>query len=139
MHSGILPSHKRDIGHEANKFAAGFLLPEKEIKKDFSFKEGITIALLGELKRKWKVSMIALLHRADDLGFVTKNQKQYLLQQFNTLRIRRREPVELDFPQEKPTLLRDLITKYKNAHKFSAKELAASLHLEVEEFMQRYN
>lgn len=137
MHTGVLPSHKRDISHEANMFAAGFLLPESEIKKDLE--KGITIPLLGELKRKWKVSMIALLYRAFDLGLVTENQKQYFLAQFNTMKIRRREPPELDFPQEKPKLLRDLITKYKTAHKYSAKELAASFHLEVEEFMSRYS
>ena len=136
MHTQTLPSHDRDISHEANMFAAGFLLPENEVKKDFE--KGITIALLGEMKRKWKVSMQSLLFRASDLGFLTDNQKKYMLAQFNTLQIRRREPIELDFPKEKPHLLRDLITKYKNAHKFSTKELATSLHLEVEEFMIKY-
>ena len=136
MHTQTLPSHDRDISHEANMFAAGFLLPENEVKKDFE--KGITIALLGEMKRKWKVSMQSLLFRAADLGFLTDNQKKYMLAQFNTLQIRRREPIELDFPKEKPHLLRDLITKYKNAHKFSTKELATSLHLEVEEFMIKY-
>ena len=136
MHTQTLPSHDRDISHEANMFAAGFLLPESEIKKDFE--KGITIALLGELKRKWKVSMQSLLFRSADLGFLTDNQKKYLLAQFNQQNIRRREPIELDFPKEKPHLLRDLITKYKNAHKFSAKELASSLHLEMEEFMSKY-
>lgn len=136
MHTQTMPSFDRDISHEANMFAAGFLLPESEIKKDFE--KGITIPLLGELKRKWKVSMQSLLFRSADLGFLTDNQKRYLLQQFNTMKIRRREPPELDFPKEKPRLLRDLITKYKNAHKFSVRELAQSLHLEQEEFMSRY-
>jgi Zn-dependent peptidase ImmA (M78 family) len=138
MHTNTMPSFDRDISHEANMFAAGFLLPESEIKKDFSVDKGITIPLLAELKRKWKVSMISLLYRAADLGFVNDNQKRYLEQQFNQMKIRRREPPELDFPQEKPRLLRDLITKYKNAHRFSVKELAQSLHLEQEEFMKRY-
>lgn len=137
MHSHSLPSHERDIAHEANMFAAGFLLPENELKKDFE--SGITIALLGELKRKWKVSMIALLYRAADLGFLTDNQKKYLLSQFNQLKIRRREPIELDFLKEKPLLFRDLILKYKNAHKFTSKELAASLHLEHDEFMVKFS
>ena len=82
--------------------------------------------------------MQSLLFRSADLGFLTDNQKKYLLAQFNQQNIRRREPIELDFPKEKPHLLRDLITKYKNAHKFTSKELAASLHLEVEEFMSKY-
>lgn len=137
MHTGTMPSRDRDISHEANMFAAGFLMPEAEIKKDF---EGsITIPLLADLKRKWKVSMQALLFRSADLGFLSDNQKKYLLAQFNQLKIRRREPMELDFPKEKPKLLRDLITKYKNAHRFSLKELAQSLLLEEEEFIARYN
>lgn len=136
MHVNTMPSFDRDISHEANMFAAGFLMPEAEIKKDFE--KGITIPLLGELKRKWKVSMQALLYRSADLGFLTDNQKNYLLKQFNLLKIRRREPPELDFPQEKSKLLRDLIMKYKNAHKYSIKELAQAFHLEQEEFMSRY-
>lgn len=141
MHTGTMPSYDRDISHEANLFAAGFLMPETEIRKDFEKGQGqasITIPLLGELKRKWKVSMIALLYRSADLGFLTDNQKRYLLQQFNQLKIRRREPMELDFPKEKPKLLRDLITRYKNADRFSVKEMAQSLHLDQEEFISRY-
>jgi Zn-dependent peptidase ImmA (M78 family)/DNA-binding XRE family transcriptional regulator len=137
MHTQTLPAHDRDISHEANVFAAGFLLPESEVKKDFE--KGVTIPLLGDLKRKWKVSMISLMYRAVDLDFLTENQKKYLLSQFNQMQIRRREPIELDFPKEKPHLLSNLIMKYKNAHKYSAKELAASLHLELEEFMSKYS
>lgn len=139
MHAFTMPSFERDISHEANVFAAGLLMPESEIKKDFSVEKGISIPLLAELKRKWKVSMQALLFRAADLGFLTGNQKRYLLQQFNTLKIRRREPPELDFPKEKPRLLRDLITKYKNAHQFSLKEIAEQFHLEEQDFMSKYS
>lgn len=136
MHSKTVPSFDRDITHEANIFAAGFLLPENEIKKEFE--NGVTIPLLGELKRKWKVSMQALLYRASDLGFLTENQKHYLLKQFNQLKIRRREPPELDIPKEKPVLLRGLVTKYKSTHRFSVKEMAEILNLTDEEFLNKY-
>jgi Zn-dependent peptidase ImmA (M78 family) len=43
----------RDVGKEANAFATAFSMHAKEILKDF--KDGITIPLLGQLKRKWKV------------------------------------------------------------------------------------
>ena len=137
MHAETQPSYDRDIAHEANMFAAGFLLPEGEIKKDFE--KGISIALLGELKRKWRVSMIALLYRAVDLGFLNPNQKKYMLSKFNQLKIRRREPIDLDFQKEKPRLMRDLILTYKNVNKFTFKELAASLHLGPEEFTNKYS
>jgi Zn-dependent peptidase ImmA (M78 family)/DNA-binding XRE family transcriptional regulator len=137
MHTFNQVASNRDVSHEANQFAAEFLMPEKEIRKDF--KDGITVPLLGELKRKWKVSMIALLYRADDLGYMTENQKRYVLQQFNELKIRRREPIELDVPVEKPELIRKWLTELKTKQKLDAKGLAARLHLNTDEFIELYN
>lgn len=137
MHAFTINSMDRDIDHEAKKFAAEFLMPEKDIKKDL---EGdITLGKLGELKRKWKASMQAILYRACDMGLVTDNQKRYILGQFNALNIRRREPQEFDIPAEKPVLLRDLITKYKMAQRLSMKELAGMFHLSQDEFETMYS
>jgi Zn-dependent peptidase ImmA (M78 family) len=138
MHTFNIVDADRDVAHEANQFAAEFLMPEKEIKKDFDDRN-ITVALLGELKRKWKVSMIALLYRADDLGYLTENQKRYILQQFNELKIRRREPIELDVPVEKPQLIRKWLTELKTKQKLDVKGLAARLHLNTDEFIELYN
>lgn len=137
MHLQNPPAFKRDISHEANMFAAAFLMPAKEIKDDFD--DNITIPKLAELKKKWKVSMQALLYRASDLGLLTDNQKRYLLQQFNVLNIRRREPVELDIPKESPVLLRNLITKYKTTQGFNIRGIAGFFHLQTEEFTAMYS
>jgi Zn-dependent peptidase ImmA (M78 family)/DNA-binding Xre family transcriptional regulator len=137
MHTfNVVPSD-RDISHEANAFAAEFLMPAKYIKEDF--KNGVTIPILGELKRKWKVSMIALLYRADDLGFITPNQKRYLIQQFNQLKIRRREPIELDIPTEQPKLVKRWIADYRAKTKLGVVEMAALLCLNVDEFLELYS
>ena len=102
MHTFNSVSPERDISHEANQFAAEFLMPARHIKEDF--KNGITIPILGELKRKWKVSMIALLYRADDLGLVTPNQKRYLIQQFNQLKFEGVNPLNWIFLLKNPDL-----------------------------------
>ena len=136
MHTFTSVDWNRDIGHEANLFAAEFLMPEKEMKKEF--KDGITLALLAELKRKWKVSMISLLYRADDLGFLSDNQKRYLVQQFNDKKIRRREPVELDVAAEQPSLVRSWISDLKKKQKLDVTGLAAELHLNMDEFIELY-
>lgn len=137
MHTYTNPSFERDISHEANLFAAEFLMPEKDIKPDL---EGdLTIPRLAELKRKWKVSMQSILYRANDLEIISDNQKRYLLEQFNTLNIRRREPAELDVPIEKPTALRDLIISFKNKSKKSVKEVADFFNLEREDFLEKYS
>jgi Zn-dependent peptidase ImmA (M78 family)/transcriptional regulator with XRE-family HTH domain len=136
MHSNsIVPMH-RDVSKEANAFAAAFLMPAKEIMKDF--KDGITIPLLGELKRKWKVSMIALLYRADDLGLVTANQKRYILQQFNQLQIRKREPMELDAATEVPKLTKQWVAEYRQKTKLGTVEMAAIFCMYVDEFLDWY-
>lgn len=136
MHTfNVVPS-QRDISHEANAFAVEFLMPAKYIKEDF--KNGITIPILGESKRKLKVSMIALLYRADDLGFVTPNQKRYLVQEFNQLKIRRREPIELDIPTEQPKLIKEWIANYRKKTKLGVVETVALLCLKVDEFLELY-
>lgn len=137
MHAHTNPSFDRDTGHEANLFAAEFLMPEEDIRPDF--KVDVTVNSLAELKRKWKVSMHALLFRAEDLGCISKNQKTYLLTQFNQLQIRRREPRELDVPVEKSKLMRDLITNYRRAQRLTIREMAGCLNLTEEEFIKIYS
>jgi len=136
MHAFSSPALDRPINHEANVFAAELLMPAEDIRKDLE--EHITIPRLGELKKKWKVSMQALMYRANDLELLTPNQERYLISQFNSLKIRRREPEELDIPVEKPLLMRDLITRYRSAQKMSVKEMATLLHLTAEEFLEKY-
>lgn len=137
MHTFTSLGADRDISHEANLFAAELLMPEADIRKDLTG-DTLTIPRLAELKKKWKVSMISILYRADDLGYLTANQKKYLVQQFNNLHIRRREPAELDVPIEQPRLLRRWIAEYKRAHKYSTAEVAAALKLTTDEFLEVY-
>ena len=137
MHTATKVSWERDIKHEANLFAAEFLMPEEEIRKDFE--NGVTLPILGDLKTKWKASMISLLYRADDLGLLTPNQKRYLIQQFNEQQIRRHEPVELDVPVEKITTIKNWINEVKKQQQLNDNEMASLLHLKTEEYMELYS
>lgn len=137
MHLSTTPNLDRDVDHEANLFAAEFLMPETAIRPDFD--GGITLSILGELKRKWKVSMQSLLYRADDLGYLTYNQKRYLLTQFNQMKIRKREPEEFDVVKETPTLLKNMIVKYKTKYKADNPQLAERLNLSLSEFIEIYS
>lgn len=126
-----------DLSKETNSFAAEFLMPKEDILKDLS--ENVDLDLLARLKGKWKASMHALLYRAMDLEVITENQKRYLINQFNALKIRRREPKELDLPIERGHLLRDMITTYRTKQKMNMKEIAQFFHLYEDEFLERYN
>lgn len=136
MHTHSVIPLERDISREANQFAAAFLMPEKYILNDF--KHGITLTLLAELKKKWKVSMISLLYRADDLGLLTPNQKRYLIQQFNEQKIRRREPMELDVPNEQPKLFKHLINHYIKEYEINTTQMAAIFAISVNDFIDYY-
>ncbi len=136
MHTSKSVGWERDIAHEANLFASEFLMPENAIRKDFE--HGVTVPLLGELKRKWKVSMISLLYRADDLGYLTPNQRRYLLQQFNEQKMRRREPRELDVPLENSSLVFSWIKQLKSKRRLQDKGIADLFHLNLDEFTKLY-
>ncbi len=106
MHSYMTENMEK----EADIFAAEFLMPEVEIKPDLV---SLTLHKLASLKRKWLVSMGALLYRAKDLfGADFINQYDYLVKQMSRLGYRLREPSELDVPFEEPALLNKLFSMY---------------------------
>jgi Zn-dependent peptidase ImmA (M78 family)/transcriptional regulator with XRE-family HTH domain len=137
MHTRTTLNTFTDLSTETNSFAAEFLMPKEDILKDLN--ENLDLELLARLKGKWKASMHAILYRAVDLQVITENQKRYLINQFNALKIRRREPKELDLAIEKGRLLRDLITTYRTKQKMNMKQIAEFFHLYEDEFLERYN
>ena len=137
MHTRASLNTFNDLSKETNLFAAEFLMPKDDILKDLN--ENLDLDLLARLKGKWKASMHAILYRAMDLQVITENQKRYLINQFNALKIRRREPKELDLPIEKGHLLRDLITTYRTKQKMNMKQIAAFFHLFEDEFLERFS
>lgn len=122
---------------EANDFAAALLMPERDIAPYFNGRK-IDLALLAALKPEWKVAMAALLVRASALGYLNKNQSQYLWKQINARRIRLREPAELDFPPEKPTVVSTMLRLHRESLGYSSKELASFLHLHEAELNEMY-
>jgi Zn-dependent peptidase ImmA (M78 family)/DNA-binding XRE family transcriptional regulator len=137
MHVFNTPSFDTDISHEANLFAAEFLMPENDFTPDINF-EKLSLNRLAELKKKWKVSMHSILYRANNIGAITDNQTRYTLEQFNKMKIRKREPQELDIPKEYPELIKKMMTKYKVAQKLNNEKLAAYFYLHEAEFIERY-
>jgi len=78
------------------------------------------------------------MYRADDLGFITANQKRYLLQQFNQQDIRRHEPEELEVQPETPGSLHLLMEEYRSRQGLGVTEMAALLSLDVSEYIGWY-
>ena len=113
---------------EANQFASALLMPERDIRPYFRGRR-IDLALLASLKPEWKVAMQALLMRASGLKELSPNQSQYLWKQISMRKLRLREPPELDFPREIPTVLSRIYDVHTTALGYDDDEMARLLHV----------
>lgn len=91
------------IEQQANRFAGAFLLPAPSFSNDFF---SPTLDTFQALKPKWGVSIQFMLHRAQDLGLVSKEQAQRLWANCARRGWRMNEPLDDRLPVEEPRLLR---------------------------------
>jgi Zn-dependent peptidase ImmA (M78 family) len=124
-----------DIEKEAFLFASEFLMPEVEFKRMVGTQR-ITMQLLVDLKRYWKVSMQAILHWIETLKIATKNQARYLWSQFKSLRIKVKEPIEI--PIERATLLSEIVSAFLNGLKYTKKQLADTISVSITDLEEYY-
>lgn len=76
---------------QANMFAGAFLLPRESFGRDAS-QYPTDLKYYQFLKRKWKVSIQAMLYRTHQLGIISPNQYQYLMRQVSKNGWRKQEP-----------------------------------------------
>ncbi len=129
-----IPSQKME--EEAFAFGSAFLMPTSDIRPKLT--GPLNLPRLAVLKKIWRVSMQALLYRAEELGTITRNQSRYLWMQFNQLNIRMREPSDLVFPKEEPKVLPKILQLHIEELGYNISELAQSLHLYEDELGEMY-
>lgn len=84
---------------QANMFASALLLPEKEFSEDVrQYPTDLNYYIF--LKKKWKVSIQAMIVRAFQLGFITGNQYQYMMRQVSKRGWRKNEPGDIIYRLE---------------------------------------
>lgn len=122
-----------DPEREADRFAAEFLMPAKEIRGDL---QPLTMTKLSSLKYYWKVSMAALIVRTRDLKLITERQYRRFWMQMGQLGYRTREPNPI--PREEPSLVHEIVGVYRR-NQYSWEELSKVARLHPEEFRQLYS
>ncbi len=95
-----------DIEKEAQSFAAEFLLPEEAMRREI--KRSPSLTDLAKLKPRWGVSIQALIYRAYNLELLTERQYRYMFEQVSRMKLRKKEPENLEIKPEKPRLFRKL-------------------------------
>lgn len=105
---------------EANRFASAFLLQTKTF-----FNESITTSLdrLLILKKKWKVSVSAMIHKLEDFGYYSTNQSTYIKRQMTKRNMWRKEPYDDIANYEKPYLAGDALKMLVDANMISKSEI----------------
>lgn len=90
------------VEKQANRFASAFLLPKGSFPKEVM---STSLAHFITLKRRWRVSIQAMIYRCDDLGLLSENQVLYLRKRLG----RKLEPLDGELSPEEPKLLRQAI------------------------------
>lgn len=90
--------HKK-LEEQANKFAGAFLLPKETFLKDIT---DISFYNLAGIKKKWGVSIQAMIQRLYNLGQITSNQRVYLI---TRIKDRKNELFDEQIRPEKPVLI----------------------------------
>lgn len=111
----------KDAEREADRFAAALLMPSADILATLG-RARITLDELVAFRRRWRVSVQALMRRAHDLELITSDHYTRLYKQLSRRGWRKSEPVEI--PVEKPTLLSEALNVQRNAHRYTDDELA---------------
>lgn len=119
MHHVVTDGDPED---EANRFAAEFLMPAREIGPDLV---GITLPKAAALKSFWKVSMQALIVHAHRLGKIDERTYRNLFVQMNRKGYRECEPNPI--PPEEPEMYRDVVDLHRTKLGWSVRQLGEFL------------
>ncbi|PTY76788.1 transcriptional regulator [Heyndrickxia sporothermodurans] len=101
LHQNINPQELdkdeyKTMENEANKFASIFLLPKESFGNELKTKIVDEIDTYYNLKRKWNVSMAAMIMRARDLNIISADQEAKLYKQLHYRKWRNPEPFDLE-------------------------------------------
>jgi Zn-dependent peptidase ImmA (M78 family)/DNA-binding XRE family transcriptional regulator len=133
MHHNRVTPDEEEEEHQADEFAASFLMPAEDIENELS---PVAIDHMMHLKRQWAVSIQALIRRAVDLEVISSRRYTTLMTQLSKAGYRKKEPFSI--PAERPKLIKKLIKAYQTELKYSDEELAQLLHLSIADFRHWY-
>ena len=120
---------------EANRFAAEFLMPTRDIKNDF---EPHSLTRFMDLKLYWGTSMQALIYKAWQIGSLSDRMYKYYVIEMSKRGFRKREPVEATHLVEVPITLRSIIRSHLNDLDYTVDELAEMFGLVTEDLETLY-
>lgn len=116
---------------QAHDFAAAFLLPAETFGVDVRANP-TSLLYYKQLKRKWKVSIAAMIRRAKELGIISHESYTMLICQMQKRGQRREEPLDDVLITASPALLKTSAIMLLQEQVFTAEEFMAELAKEQE-------
>ena len=116
---------------QANEFAGAFLLPKEEFAKDIGIYADNLLYYI-ELKKKWKVSISAMIRRAYNLNLINYFSYQQLMRTMQKKGIKKEEPLDNKLFTAMPALLKTSVQMLLDGGVFTAKEF-------IEQLSDEYN
>jgi len=104
MHRERARAADRDLEKQAHRFASAFLLPARQLEAEWPTGR-LNWRELMTLKRRWQMSLAALLYRARQDELLSPTAYESAVKYISRAGWRKREPVDLG-PPERPRLLR---------------------------------
>ncbi|GAB2027758.1 XRE family transcriptional regulator [Lactovum odontotermitis] len=123
--------------YEANQFAADFLLPEEDFKKDFTslvrnkFSNPESYLLL---KEKYNVSIQALEMRAYKMGYLSQSENSYFYRLLNSKykSYKTVEPLDRQIPIKRPAKIKSILDTLFTSNLISLQELLQEQRIRLE-------
>ena len=130
VHEEMLKDPKilKRIETEAHMFAASFLLP-KDSFGDEVMSTSLDYFII--LKRRWKVSIQAMIYRCHDLGYLSDDQTLYLRKKISKLGYRNHEPLDNELKVEEPVMLRQAIRMLLKGDVLTRKQIREILNIPI--------
>lgn len=111
MHKWVTPADLltklKQIEEEAHRFSSSFLLPRETFGQEVM---STSLNHFIELKKRWNVSIQAMIKRCEDLELLSENQVLYLRKQISARKMNKIEPLDDVVKAEEPTMLKQAIT-----------------------------
>lgn len=120
----------KTIEKEANKFAGAFLLPRDSFGQEVM---STSLDHFINLKRRWKVSIQAMICRCADLGLLNDNQILYLRKQISIRKMRTNEPLDDELIPESPVMLKQAVEIILEDNRLNNERIVDDLCLPIEE------
>lgn len=127
----LSPEEFREREQEANDFASAFLLPKDAYIKDVgAYADRLEYYI--ELKKKWKVSIAAMIRRSKNLELIDYDRYQLLMRKMQKLGIRKEEPLDDVLITAQPAILKTAVEMLLNEDVLTPKDFMVELSNEYD-------